>query len=83
MTEATTAAQGRRRFAVNVIWNWSAVALNVFAAFFLSRYVIRKLGDENYGLWALTASLAEYYWIMDLGFRDHGPGHDHGRLRMP
>jgi O-antigen/teichoic acid export membrane protein len=69
MTEVITPAQRRRRFAVNVIWNWGAVAISVFTAFFLSRYVIRKLGDENYGMWALTASLAEYYWIMDLGFR--------------
>ena len=69
MTEVASAAHSRRRFVVNVIWNWGAVAINVVTAFFLSRYVIRKLGDENYGLWALTVSLAEYYWIMDLGFR--------------
>jgi len=58
MTEVTTAARPRRRFVANVAWNWGAVAINVFAAFFLSRYVIRKLGDENYGMWALTVSLA-------------------------
>lgn len=57
------------RFLVNVIWNWAAVVVNVFTAFFLSPFVIRKLGDDNYGLWALTVSLAEYYWLMDLGFR--------------
>ena len=57
------------QFIVNVLWNWSAVLVNVFSALILSPFIIRRLGDENYGLWALTVSLAEYYWIMDLGFR--------------
>lgn len=57
------------QFIVNVLWNWSAVVVNVCTALLLSPFIIRKLGDENYGMWALTVSLAEYYWIVDLGFR--------------
>jgi O-antigen/teichoic acid export membrane protein len=64
-----TATRGKAQFIVNVLWNWSAVVVNVFSALILSPFVIRKLGDENFGLWALSTSLAEYYWIMDLGFR--------------
>lgn len=63
------ARRGKAQFIVNVLWNWSAVVVNVFSALILSPFVIRKLGDENFGLWALSTSLAEYYWIMDLGFR--------------
>ena len=67
-TAATGAGKGRQ-FIVNVLWNWSAVVVNVFTALILSPFIIRRLGDDNYGLWALTVSLAEYYWIVDLGFR--------------
>lgn len=61
--------QKTTQFIVNVLWNWSAVVVNIFTALILSPFIIRRLGDENYGLWALTVSLAEYYWIVDLGFR--------------
>ncbi len=61
--------RNKTQFIVNVLWNWSAVLVNIFSALILSPFIIRRLGDENYGLWALTVSLAEYYWIVDLGFR--------------
>jgi O-antigen/teichoic acid export membrane protein len=70
ISSPTPAGSGKgRQFIVNVLWNWSAVAVNVFTALILSPFIIRRLGDDNYGLWALTVSLAEYYWIVDLGFR--------------
>src|SRR6478736_3476674 len=59
----------KSKFIVNVLWNWSLAAVNIFSALILSPFIIRRLGDENFGLWALTASLAECYWIVDLGFR--------------
>ena len=68
-TSAVPETPGNQQFIVNVLWNWSAVLVNVFSALILSPFIIRRLGDENYGLWALTVSLAEYYWIMDFGFR--------------
>ena len=57
------------RFVVNVIWNWAAVAISLVTGFLLSPYLIRKLGPEGYGIWALSFSLVEYYWLLDLGFR--------------
>ena len=57
------------RFVVNVIWNWAAVAISLATGFLLSPYLIRKLGPEGYGIWALSFSLVEYYWLLDLGFR--------------
>ena len=58
-----------RRFVVNVIWNWATVLVNIFTGFILTPFVLKKLGEDNFGLWAFTISLAEYYWIMDFGFR--------------
>ena len=67
-TTAPTAPQPQR-FLINVLWNWVAVAANIFTGIILTRYIIRKLGDERYGVWALTFSLIEYVFLFDLGFR--------------
>lgn len=58
-----------KSFLINVLWSWLAVAANIFSGIILTRYIIRKLGDERYGIWALTFSLIEYVFLFDLGFR--------------
>ena len=65
------AQPGRRgkHFLVNVLWSWASIAVMLFSAVILSPFVIRRLGDENFGLWALTLSLVEYYWLLDFGLR--------------
>ena len=64
------APQGRsQRFVLNVIWNWAGVAISLITGFLLSPYLFRKLGAEGYGIWALTFSIIEYYWLLDLGVR--------------
>jgi O-antigen/teichoic acid export membrane protein len=45
------------------------VAASVFSGFLLSPYLIRKLGAEGYGVWALSFALVEYGAFLDLGFR--------------
>ena len=57
------------RFFRNVLWNWSHVAVTLFSAVILSRFIIRKLGAEGYGLWQLSYSMIGYYGLLDLGFR--------------
>lgn len=42
---------------------------SLFIGLLLSPYLIRKLGADGYGVWAITFSLVEYYWFFDLGFR--------------
>lgn len=58
-----------KKFVVNVIWNWVGVVVSLFIGFFISPYLIRRLGPEAYGIWSLTFALVEYYWFFDLGFR--------------
>lgn len=41
----------------------------VTAAFLLTPYMLRHLGDPRYGMWSLTYSLIEYCWFLELGFR--------------
>jgi O-antigen/teichoic acid export membrane protein len=57
------------RFFINVLWNWFAVGVNLFIGFYLTRYLIRKLTDEEYGVWLLAFSFIEYILLFDLGFR--------------
>ena len=68
-TTSPLAVPKPQSFLVNVLWNWVAVAANIFTGFVLTRYIIRELGDERYGIWALTFSLIEYVFLFDLGFR--------------
>jgi O-antigen/teichoic acid export membrane protein len=57
------------RFFNNVLWSWLGVAVTIASGIFLSPYLIRKLGDEGYGVWVLVFGLIENYWILDLGLR--------------
>ena len=49
-----------RRFVGNVIWNWIAIAVNIATGIILTPFILKKLGEENFGLWAFAISLAEY-----------------------
>jgi O-antigen/teichoic acid export membrane protein len=56
-----------RRFFTNVLWSWLGVAVNLFIGLILSPYIIRTLGEERYGIWALVFALLDYFWFFDLG----------------
>ena len=66
---STPSAPKPKSFLINVLWSWVGVAANIFTGFVLTRYIIRSLGEERYGIWALTFSLIEYVFLFDLGFR--------------
>jgi O-antigen/teichoic acid export membrane protein len=64
-----TGARRGETFLKNVLWNWSGVAVSLFAGLILSPYIIRKLGADGYGIWSLVFSITGYYNLLDLGFR--------------
>ena len=64
-----TPSRRRERFFKNVLWSWTGVVVSIFTGLWLSPYIIRKLGNEGYGVWSLVFSFLEYYWLLDLGFR--------------
>ena len=64
------AANRTSNFLTNVLWSWSGVAINLFAGFFLSPFLIRRLGTDNFGLWTLVLVMVENYWLLDFGFRN-------------
>lgn len=57
------------RFLTNILWSWAGVAANLALGVLLSPYMLRLLGAEAYGIWALVFSLVEYFWVIDAGMR--------------
>lgn len=45
------------------------VVASFFTGFFLSPYIIRHLGDQRYGIWALAFAFIDYYTLFDFGFK--------------
>lgn len=58
-----------KRFVSGVLWNWAGVGIQLFTGIIVTPYLIRRLGTERYGIWALVYSLTSYYGFIDLGFR--------------
>ena len=67
VSAAGQAAGRGARFLANVMWNWLGVATNLAVGLLLSPYIIHKLGEERYGIWALIFSVLDYFWFFDLG----------------
>src|SRR5437868_6534571 len=55
------------RFVNNVLWGWLTVGVNLIVGLVLSRYIVRRLGAERYGIWVLVFSILDYLWFFDLG----------------
>ena len=53
----------------NVISSWGGLAVNIAVGFFLSPFILHRLGDDAFGLWVLIFSLTGYYGIFDFGIR--------------
>lgn len=53
----------------NVVWNCAGMGANLLAGFIVVPYLVRHLGQTNYGLWILVASFTNYFSLLDLGIR--------------
>jgi len=53
----------------NIFSNWGSYALATLVSFFISPYIVRKLGVTGYGVWTLILSLTGYLGLLDLGVR--------------
>jgi O-antigen/teichoic acid export membrane protein len=50
----------KTRAAKNVGSNWLGLFVNMAVGFFLAPFILRKIGDEAFGLWVLVFSLTGY-----------------------
>lgn len=57
----------QRRYLLSAVTNWLAFAATLLVAFFLSPYLIHKLGDGQYGVWVFVESILAYFTLFDLG----------------
>lgn len=57
----------KRRLALNALVSWVGTFAQILAVFFVSPILIRGLGDERYGVWALVDSVLAYLTLFDLG----------------
>ena len=55
------------RLARGIMGNWMAMAAGMAISFFLSPFIVHRLGTVAYGVWALVIALSSYMKLLDLG----------------
>jgi O-antigen/teichoic acid export membrane protein len=53
----------------SVAATWLAVIVSAGTAFFITPFILHRLGDEAYGLWVLIVALSDYYLFLQIGVR--------------
>ncbi|MGD0482869.1 MAG: oligosaccharide flippase family protein [Terracidiphilus sp.] len=59
-----------RHIARSVLSNWFAIAAGMAVGFFLSPFLVHRLGNVAYGVWVLAISSVSYFGLLDLGLRN-------------
>jgi O-antigen/teichoic acid export membrane protein len=67
MLESSGKSRLARRLLIGATTNWAAFAATLLVAFFMTPYLVRRLGDGPYGVWAFVESLLAYFTLFDLG----------------
>lgn len=58
-----------RHIARNVLFNWFGTIANMAVGFFLSPFILHRLGNVAYGVWVLAVSVVGYLGLLDLGMQ--------------
>ena len=53
----------------NIAANWSGMIVNIIVGFALAPFILHRLGDVAFGLYALAFSFTGYYGLLDFGIR--------------
>lgn len=54
----------------NAVSNWANMAMSLVISFFLAPFILHKIGNTYYGVWAVVSQVTGYLWLMDFGVRD-------------
>jgi O-antigen/teichoic acid export membrane protein len=57
----------RQSLKINSISNWTSLLVQVASGFFLTPFVLSRLGKSGYGIWMLVGSFVGYYGLLNLG----------------
>lgn len=61
---------GLAKTARNITSNWGLLALSIAISFFMSPFIVNKLGSVYYGIWAIALQFTGYLFLLDLGVRE-------------
>src|SRR3954454_16031277 len=67
VSEAKSPVHHGHRLITNVLWSWTGVVASLFQGIIITRFLVRSLGEEHYGIWLLIFSILDYFWLFDLG----------------
>jgi O-antigen/teichoic acid export membrane protein len=59
-----------KTFAKNAVSNWANMAVSLVISFILSPFILHKIGNTYFGVWALVSQVTGYLWLLDFGVRD-------------
>jgi O-antigen/teichoic acid export membrane protein len=59
-----------RHIARNVLFNWFGTIANMAVGFFLSPFILHRLGNLTFGVWVLSVSVVGYMNLLDLGMQN-------------
>ena len=65
----TSLPKRNTRIVRNVMSNWGAYVIAMAINFFLSPFVVRHLGNTEYGVWTVILGMTGYLGLLDLGVR--------------
>lgn len=51
----------------NAYYNWLGFVINLLITLFVTPFIIRSLGTDIYGIWALTLSVTGYFGLLNFG----------------
>jgi len=60
-------SQGKTSLHTSTLTNWLSLGMNLLVGFFLTPYIIKTIGTEQFGLWSLIITVVGYYGFLDLG----------------
>src|ERR1051326_7642728 len=61
--------RAKARIPRNVLSNWASYAVNLLVIFLISPFIVHRLGNTVYGVWALIGQVIEYSFLFDFGIR--------------
>lgn len=55
---------------INSAYSWVNLLISLIISFFLSPFVLHRIGNVHFGVWALISQITGYLWLLDFGVRD-------------
>jgi O-antigen/teichoic acid export membrane protein len=59
----------KARIPRNVLCNWVSYAVGLLVTFLIAPFMVHRLGNTVYGVWALIGQVIEYSFLFDFGVR--------------